>query len=301
VIRFRISGMDFRLPLLTLIAPMLARQLGMEGSLGGLALAVSAHELAHIIVSKLTGVAIQEIRILPIGGSARMENPYRLPLRQILPVAAAGPMMNLLLAISIAALAHWKLLHPETAAHLVQPNLILFCFNLLPALPLDGGRMLFALLRRPLGEKKALSAGLWSGRILAFGLLALTLIGGLKRGVWNLSFVLAALFLLACGKDEKCALLKSRAQQLSDLISADFNGKPARLYQIEASARADKALALLRPREPGWFILTQSGKPTGMLGARELLDYLLNGGAPETPLKELLEFSFSQRQRSGAQ
>ena len=300
MIRFQALGVRFSLPMLTLIAPLLAQKLGMEGGLAPLALALCVHEAAHLAAARLTGVAIQEIRILPFGGSARMENPYRLPLRQLLPVAAAGPAANLLLAICLAACTHWKLLDTGSARIWMQPNLVLCLFNLLPALPLDGGRILFALLRRPLGEKRALTAGLWSGRILAFALLAATLIGGLQRGIWNLSFVLSALFVLACGKDEKCAQLKSRAQQLSDLLSSGYEGKPARLYQLDASDHADRALSLLRPREPGWFILTQKGKPAGMLGARELLDFLLSGGAPEAALGDLLEFSFPDAQSSGA-
>lgn len=300
MIRFQALGVRFSLPMLTLVAPLLARELGMEGGLAPLGFALCLHEAAHLAAAKLCGVAIQEIRILPFGGSARMENPYRLPLRQILPVAAAGPAANLLLAFALAALAHWKILDAANVHPWIQPNLVLCLFNLLPALPLDGGRMLFALLRMPLGEKKALTAGLWTGRILAFLLLAVTLTGGLHRGVWNLSFVLAALFILASGKDEKCALVKSRAQQLSDLLSGDYESRPARLYQLDASEHADRALSLLRPREPGWFILTRKGKPVGMLGARELLEHLINGGAPEAALGELLEFSFPDAQTSGA-
>lgn len=298
MIRFQVLGVRFSLPLLTIIAPLLARQLGMKGSFSGVLLALAVHELAHLAAAKLVGVAIQEIRILPFGGSACMENPYRLPLRQILPVAAAGPAANLILAVCIAACAHWGWLYVEQASNLMQPNLILCMFNLIPALPLDGGRMLFSLLRRPLGEKKALTAGLWSGRILAFCLMGTALAGGLKTGVWNLSFVLAALFVLASAHDERAAQFKSRAQQLSDLLASDFDGSTARLYQLDASARADRALSLLRPREAAWFMLTRKGRPVGMLGARELLDFLLNDGAPETALEELL---FSPAQRTGAQ
>lgn len=301
MIRFRAFDVQFCLPLLTLIAPILAGKLGMEYGLGALALALSVHELAHLVTAKLAGVAIQEIRILPFGGSARMENPYRLPLRQILPVAAAGPAANLLLAIVLAALAHWGLLDTFSAARMIQPNLILFLFNLLPALPLDGGRILFALLRKPLGEKAALATGLWSGRILAFLLFSIAIAGGLKQGIWNLSFVLAALFLLVSGHDEKHAQLKSRAQQLSDLLSDNYNGKPARLYQMDASDHVGKAVSMLRPREPGWFILIRKGKPVGMLSSRELLTHLLNDGAPDAKLGDLLEFSFPRTQHTGAQ
>lgn len=301
MIRFQAFGVQFTLPLLTLIAPILAEKLGMEYGLGSLALALSVHELAHLAAAKLTGVAIQEIRILPIGGSARMENPYRLPIHQILPVAAAGPAANLLLATFLAALAHWDLLDAVSAARMIQPNVILFLFNLLPALPLDGGRMLFALLCRPMGEKAALATGLWSGRILAFLLFTAALAGGLKQGIWNLSFMLAALFLLVSAHDEKHAHLKSRAQQLSDLLSDNYNSKPARLYQMDAADQVGKAVSLLRPREPGWFILTRKGKPVGMLGSKELLTHLLNNGAPDAKLGDLLEFSFPRTQHTGAQ
>lgn len=300
MIRFQACGVRFSLPLLTLTVPLLARRLGMAGGLMEVILALGVHELAHLAAAKLARVAIQEIRILPFGGSARMENPYRLPLRQILPVAAAGPAANLALAVCAAALAHWDLLGADAAQRLVQPNLMLFIFNLLPALPLDGGRMLFALLRIPLGAKKALSAGLWCGRILALGLLAAALYGGLEKGVWNLSFILAALFILSSVRDERDAQLKSKAQQLSDLLDGDYTRRPLRIYQMESSARADKALSLLQPRQASWFMLTHRGKPAGMLDAKTLLHHLVNGGAPDAALGELLESGPSPAQPSGA-
>jgi len=105
---------------------------------------------------------------------------------------------------------------------------------------------------------------------------------------------------MACGRDEKRAQLKSRAQQLSDLLGDHFEGRPARIYQLDASAPAARALSLLRPREPGWFMLTRSGRAVGLLGAQALLDYLLSGGAPETELGVLLETSPPHAQPTGA-
>ena len=68
MIRFQAFGIHFSLPLLTLLAPLLGQKLGMEGELMPLAFALSIHEAAHLAAAKLTGVAIQEIRILPFGG-----------------------------------------------------------------------------------------------------------------------------------------------------------------------------------------------------------------------------------------
>lgn len=261
----------------------------MRGNLLSVGTALCIHELAHLFAAKIAKVAIEEIRILPFGGSARMENPYRLPLKQLLAVAIAGPVANLLLATITAALRQWGFLQGEGALHFVRTNLVLFLFNLLPALPLDGGRILFAALRSLLGERKALLIGLWIGRILAGLLLLAAVFEGIQRGIWNLSFILAALFILASSRDEQYAQFKSRAQQLSDLLASDFDGRPARLYPLNASTRVHKALELLRPREPAWFMLTSNGRATGLLGAQEVLNYLINGGAPDTALENLLE------------
>ncbi len=287
MIRFRALGVDFALPLLTLAAPALALRLGMPGGMLPLALALGSHELAHLLAAKLCRVGIAEIRLMPFGGSARIENPYRLSPSQLIPTAAAGPAANLLLAVGIAALAQWRVLLPGRAVELIRPNLTLMLFNLLPALPLDGGRILCALLGPWLGERRAQSLLLWSGRLLAGALLLAFALGGLERGIWNLSLPLAAVFLLASGRDETGALDAARAEALSGALDRDPSPRPARIYQLDGGAAARSALALLRPRERAWFVLTQGGAPTSLLDGRSVVEYLVHEGSPEAPLSAL--------------
>jgi len=292
VIRFHALGVRFCLPLLALLAPILALRLGMQASLSGLAISLSAHELAHIFAAKCARVEISEIRLLPFGGSARMENPYGLSPAQLITVAAAGPLANLALMLICAALAHWGLLDAAKSIDIVQSSLILMLFNLLPALPLDGGRILYALLQRPLGEAKALKTGIWLGRILSLLLLAFCVYLRIGTGKWNLSFVLAAVFLLSAERDERLALSRSRTKRLEEALSSP-SPRPARFYQLEDSTSISDALRLIRPRESAWFVLTHEGTPAGMIDSGSILRQIMNGSTQAT-LSALKGYRLSQ-------
>lgn len=282
MIRFQALGIRVSLPLLTLIFPVLAGQLGMKGSMGGLFLALGLHELAHVLAAKWLGVEIREIRLMPFGGSARMENPYGVPAVRLLPVAAAGPAVNLLLTVVCAAMMQWGWVKPVRAAAFMQHNLVLCLFNLLPALPLDGGRILYALLQGRLGEMTALKMGLWLGRILAGGLLLLAFLGGWMHGRWNLSFLLAALFILASEGDERSALVRSRAQRLCRSEDAD-EILPVRFYRVGRDVDVRTALGMLRPREQACFLLRG-----GMVRQEDILAHIIRNGAADALLCELV-------------
>ncbi len=295
MIRFRAFGVNFSLPPLALIAPLLAMRLGAPGGTFPLFLALGAHELAHLLAARLCRVEIAEIRLMPFGGSARIENPYRLSSAQLIPTTAAGPAANLALAVLLAALAQWRILDPVQAARFIQPNLALMLFNLFPALPLDGGRILYALSRRALGDRRALSLALWMGRLLAVHMLLAFALGGLRRGTWNLTLPLAAVFLFASGRDETGALTAARAEALGEVMDAEVEPRPAHIYQLDARTPAHRALALLRPRERAWFVLTASGAPSSVIDGRSIVRYLIEGGSPETALGELRGYRLTPR------
>ena len=299
MIRFRVRGLQFCLPLPVLLMPLLAARLGMRADLPALAIALSAHELSHLLAARLCGVTIREIQLMPFGGSAKMENPYRIPPARLVAVALAGPAANLALIVVCAALTQWGLVQAASAAALFQMNLTLMLFNLIPALPLDGGRVLYALLQRPLGSSRALRLGVWLGRILATALIALAVGLGLRSGRWNLTLILAAVFLLASGPDESAAWARARAQRLGDALESAAI-RPVRILQLPADTSVSRALELLRPRERCWFLLTDGGNPRALLDERSLLRHLIDGGAPEATLGELQAYRLPPTSRSGA-
>lgn len=115
--------------------------MGAQAALAFLSLAV--HEAAHALFARRLGIPVLEIRAEPFGFAARMDtaghDPYDLAA-----VYAAGPVASLVTAASAALFADVTPAFAPAAEALVQFNLLIACMNLLPALPLDGGRLVLA-------------------------------------------------------------------------------------------------------------------------------------------------------------
>jgi stage IV sporulation protein FB len=160
---------------------------------------VVLHELAHALVARSKGIAVHEIDLLPIGGIARLE---RMPKewRDESAIAAAGPLASLaiaLLAFVLAVTAGQPLLpvrlwEGPLLTRLGWTNLVLGGLNLLPAFPLDGGRVLRALLERDRSRLVATRQAAGFGRVLALTLIALGFIFNLWLTVIGLFVVLAS-------------------------------------------------------------------------------------------------------------
>jgi len=194
---FRIFGVPVRLhfTFVLLVVFVAVSVLGSAQSTGNYAIfllgslaSVLLHELGHAWVASRFGIKTTEIVMFPIGGLSRMERT--LPPTAEICVALAGPLVNLLLAGGIFAYmysAHITalikvadLLQPNgknPLALLLYGNILLAGLNLLPAFPMDGGRILRALLSYIRPEEEATRTAAWMGRMLAismglYGLLA---------------------------------------------------------------------------------------------------------------------------------
>jgi Zn-dependent protease len=113
---------------------------------------VLVHELGHALLAKSLGLPIVDISLYPFGGMARMAAPPKTTADEI-KVAIIGPIVSLILAGGFWLLAFSS--QQPMLGILAQINLILGAFNLLPALPMDGGRIFRALLARKIGFYKA--------------------------------------------------------------------------------------------------------------------------------------------------
>lgn len=193
----RVFGIDVRVHVTFLFIVALGAlqwsSFGARGIFFGVALTlllftcVVLHELGHSLVAKHFDVPVKEIVLLPIGGVAKMLKQPARPLHELL-IAIAGPLVNvvivailLFVASMSAALDIW---HPEAIAGattesptagtllgwLIAANAMLALFNMIPALPMDGGRVLRAALEMALGRSRATEISTRLGQVLAVGM-----------------------------------------------------------------------------------------------------------------------------------
>lgn len=159
------------------------------------------HEMSHAIVSNTLGVPVKRITLFIFGGVAHMHSEPRQPRTEFL-IAGAGPLASLVLflffwlaAATVGAAALWL---GVTLALLAQMNLFLALFNLVPGFPLDGGRLLRAVLWWKLDDlKKATNIAARAGELFAWFLMALGVFNFFAGGGWiyGLWYLLIGVFL----------------------------------------------------------------------------------------------------------
>ena len=271
---------------LALLFPLAAAMLGAREDAAALMIGLAAHEGAHLLAAKCLGVGVRQLRLMPFGGAIALDNPYALSPGRLLGVAAAGPLGSGLALVAGAALAHWGLLSPALALTLMRVNLALMLFNLLPALPLDGGRMLYALLSPRLGRERAAEAGIWAGRAAAAALAGLAVCGLVAAGRLNLSLLMAAAFILASAGDERRALSDSRVRTvLSELLPLG-EPVPARLWAVGEGCTVRSALRAARPDALTLYAVYKDSRLKSIMDDRRLLEAMLDRSG-EMPVGEL--------------
>lgn len=190
---------------------------------------VVVHELAHCVVGRAHGAVVREILLLPIGGASRLD---RMPSRpeDELAMAIAGPIASVVLGIAAGVLAAGlgiALLPVDfvTGSLLVRlcwVNLLLAAFNLLPAFPLDGGRVLRALLARHHEAAVATHRAARIGRAVAVVMVAV----GFFFDLWLV--IIGTFVYVGATMEERATLqhLRLRGVHVRDLMHAPV-GEPA--------------------------------------------------------------------------
>ena len=163
------------------------------------------HELSHAMVARYYGINVTDITLLPIGGVARMASPPDRPVQEVL-IAAAGPAASIFLAFCLWFAADIvgsgvtisdMSVKSSLLAQLTAVNVVLAVFNMIPAFPMDGGRILRGILAMYLTQFTATRIAVGVGQAFAIGLFFLGLL------YMNFFMILIALFVYLGAETEE--------------------------------------------------------------------------------------------------
>jgi Zn-dependent protease/CBS domain-containing protein len=249
----------------------------LAGIAGALLLIASllAHELAHAVVARREGVEVEGLTLWLFGGVASLRGEAATP-RADLRIAAVGPATSLALAAGFALV--WVVAESlslggilvSLTAWLATINVVLAVFNLIPGAPLDGGRVLRAILWKLRGDRESAAASATvAGQVVGYCLVAIGLLaflaGDSVGGLWT---VLIGWFLLAAARAEQAATVTEhslRGVTVDDVMSRDVvtsNGA--------SSVEALIHLLVLGGRHSAYPVLDRHGAVEGLVTLAQL-------------------------------
>lgn len=247
---------------------------------------VVLHELGHAFAARRYGIRTKTIMLLPIGGISTMEKMPEKPIPEII-VSAAGPLVNLLIAAILLPFIYgyppfWKA--AEVPGYVNQDNFIYYLyvinimlalFNLIPAFPMDGGRILKGILGLFTDTTRATAIAAFTGRIIA----AMFIVSGLV--VFDIFLMLIGLFIIVSGAgEEKLIYLKAAARgtYLKDLAPNEYHSFPPDMMISEA---AEKMLQC----QDKYFLVMDRTAVAGIIDRNTILRALSNGKHQESVRK----------------
>jgi Zn-dependent protease len=244
---------------------------------------VTVHELCHSLMARRYGIIVREITLLPIGGVSAMTRMPEKPSQEFM-ISIAGPLSNILVLVIFfypmrylvgdAVLFHpfstltWK----HTFAYVYWINLMLAGFNLLPAFPMDGGRILRSVLAAWLGYRKATKIAVIFGHLFA---LAFAYFGIVR---FNLILILIAVFIYMAASNEEAQVdVKETLKKfrVRDILPRD-------LVTIPSDVSLAKILELIFHSHQEDFPVVNGGAMVGFVTRQDIMVGMHSFGMDKT-------------------
>lgn len=250
---------------------------------------VLLHEMGHAFVARRFGIQAKDIVLLPIGGIASIEKFPDNPAQE-LAISIAGPLVNLAIALLLlpflpAYVPFWKISYSAGGLdrhsllyNLHVVNIWLLLFNLIPAFPMDGGRVLRALLGFKFNYIKATSIAAAIGKLVAVAFIATGIL------FFDLLLPFIGIFIIfSAGAEEYYLRLKDMVKgiKVKDVLMYDYNC-------LQANTLVKDAASILMNNHSKYFILMDGPSPAGTINRMEIVKAMAEKQYDQ-PLKALVK------------
>ncbi|HZQ70773.1 MAG TPA: site-2 protease family protein [Terriglobales bacterium] len=250
-------------------------------------LCVVLHEYGHALAARSFGIETKDITLLPIGGLARLERIPDKP-NQELWVALAGPAVNVVIAAALGVYlflsGHFQpvqqmgLTHGAFLERVMFANLFLVGFNMIPAFPMDGGRVLRALLAKRMEYARAtrIAASIGQGVAFLFGFL----------GLFTNPFLVFIAFFIWIGAAQEAAMVETKS------VMGSVTAKDAMIPEFRTLSPRDELSQAVKFVLNGWqqdFPVVDQQRVVGMLLRADMIAALASGASHASVGKTMRE------------
>ncbi len=243
---------------------------------------VLAHEVVHMLVARAHGLEVGEVVLFPFGGVAQIEDVLEMDPQVESNVAMAGPLFNFfLVAVALVAYANlpsWQ--KNEYFLFFLRCNLVLGFFNLLPALPLDGGRVLRARLCSLLGFQQATEIAIRISKLMS---LLMLLLGAylFYSGHFHITLFAAAFFLYFAASREQTVAIYAFIRSLNSkkkVLLAQGVMPVMTLMAVEEAPLKEVLRRFAMKKYHRILIVNRQGRIIGEAMESEIIDTILRKG-----------------------
>ncbi len=255
---------------------------------------VTLHEFGHALAAKYYGISTRDITLLPIGGVARLEKMPEKPIQEFV-VAIAGPMVNFVISFFLVIYLVYVdgIVMPNTEQELammftsikenfwfilLSSNLILAFFNLIPAFPMDGGRIFRAVLSFFIDRVRATQIASFLGQLASLGFVYLGFQG-------NPFMILIGIFIFFSARSEFNSVKNKSMMGLAkvkDIMMTNFT------LLKHTDTISDAISLLMSGQEKDFIIIDEAENPVGVLSRNNIIKSIINGGSNQ-PISSAME------------
>ena len=296
---FSFGGTEISLHLATVLFVLYAVLLGHGAWLMAGMVSVLLHECAHSAMAALLGYPPASIELTPLGALMRLEDEAALPPVKRLMILLTGPAATLLLCWSALVLTRCGMLDRNAGQLIFMANASILLVNLLPALPLDGGRVLALLLSWCLSGDTVRRVMRWLGTLLGAGCIVLNIALCWTEGGGNLSLTCAGCFLMyAASAGTATAALSELRSFMERKLRLEKRGRlRCRVVAVMEPLPLRAAVSVLAPTQYTLFLVIQPGtmRCLGYATEEQVISRYLNSPG-ETCAELALHSAYGQKE-----